>query len=288
MLLLTGLLPCAVTGQGDLPAIQPVQDKPLELSAYDLTLVYANDFGKRQKIAREEELIKETGDDTYEREKSPPGDAEWIAEGWGGAQIRDGRLHVAPSEFGDAGNPKPVTDGDRSHMVVWNRNVFPADFLLEFQVNHEGSTNGLTLMFICATGLEGEDIFDLTFPPRRAQYPTYHSGALRNYTVSYWSRNKDKQGNPNGEELTNRMRKNPGKRVVARGHSRTLGPTNVDHKIRVLKVGGHIEVEVNGKVVNQWDDDGEAYGEGRIGLRCMRGVTQVSYDDFKVWRVAAK
>jgi uncharacterized protein DUF1961 len=251
---------------------------PLDLSGYELRPFYENDFSRPQKIAREEDLIEQAGA-VWRRKAGPAPNAEWIAEGWGGAEVRDGRLLVSPSQFDEAGRPQ---SGRRSHMVVWNRRIFPADFLLEFEMSPCGSTNGLAIVFFCAAGRNGEDIFDLSLPPRRAEYQAYHSGAVANYTDSYWSRNNE------AESLSNRLRKNPGFKQVAEGPSLTTGPTDVTHRLRILKSGAHIEVEVNGRVVIKWDDPERPHGAGRIGLRSMEGVTMVAYDNFKVWQVNAK
>lgn len=254
---------------------------PLDLSGYDMRLFYENDFGRPQKIVREEDLIEQAGA-VWRRKTRPATDAEWIAEGWGGAEIRDGRLLVAPSPFDEAGRPRPVESGRRSHMVIWNHRVFPADFLLEFEMSPCGSTNGLTIVLFCATGRNGADIFDLSLPPRRAEYQAYHSGAVANYTDSYWSRNNET------ESLSNRLRKNPGFKQVAESPSLTTGSTDVTHRLRIFKIGRRVEVEVNGKVAIRWDDPERPHGAGRIGLRSMEGVTMIAYDNFKVWRVTAK
>src|SRR5262245_24824663 len=251
---------------------------PLDLSGYDLRPFYENDFSRPQKIAREEDLIEQAGS-VWRRKARPAPEAEWIAEGWGGAEVRDGRLLVSPSPFDEAGRPQL---GRRSHMVVWNRRVFPADFLLELEMSPCGSTNGLTIVLFCAAGRNGEDIFDLSLPPRRAEYQAYHSGAVANYTDSYWSRNNEV------ESLSNRLRKNPGFRQVAEGPSSTTGPTDVTHRLRILKSGSRIEVEVNGKVLIKWDDAERPLEAGRIGLRSMEGVTMVAYDNFKVWQITPK
>ncbi len=256
-------------------------DAQLDLSKYELRPFYENDFSRPQKIAREEDLIEKVGE-VWRRKASPAPDAEWIAEGWGGAVVRGGRLLVAPSPFDEAGKPRPVEPDQRSHMVIWNRRIFPADFLLELEMSPCGSTNGLTIVFFCGAGRNGEDIFDLSLPPRRADYQAYHSGAVANYTDSYWSRNTET------ESLSNRLRKNPGFKQVAEGPSLTTGRTDVTHRLRILKSGPRIEIEVNGKIVIKWDDTERPHGAGRIGLRSMEGVTMVAYDNFKVWQVTAK
>ena len=244
--------------------------------------IYKNDFSRAQGIAREEDFISRSDDGLWHRKGRPDPEAEWIAEGWGGVEIRDGRLRVAPSPFDATGLPKPVEPGQRSHMVVWNRQVFPADFLLEFQFSPCDSTRGLALVIFGATAKDGGDIFDPALPPRRAEYASYHSGGLANYTDSFWSRNTETEG------LTNRLRRNPGFKQVAVGPSLTTGPTDVTHCLRILKSGPHIEVEVNGRVVLRWDDPDRPLGAGRIGFRSMEGVTMVAYDNVKVWSVERK
>jgi hypothetical protein len=107
------------------------------------------------------------------------------------------------------------------------------------------STSGLTIVMFSAKGKNGEDIFDLSLPPRRADYQTYHSGAIVNYSDSYWSRNTEI------ESKTNRLRKNPGFKLVAEAPSLTAGSIVAPYRVRILKSGGHIEVEINAKVVNQ-------------------------------------
>lgn len=280
---LCALLPVAVPLRAFCQTtIQPVRDHSLDLSPYQLQVIYENDFSKQDKVVREEDLIERTAQGAWKRKAKPAADADWIAEGRGACVIRDGKLWVAPSEFDADGHPKVVPTDQRSHMVVWSQRAFPADFLLELEMTPCGSTNGLTIVFFCATGKNGEDIFDLSLPPRRADYKMYHSDAIANHTDSYWSRNTEV------ESISNRLRKNPGFNEVAAGSSRTTGDSTVTHYLRILKIGGHIEVEINHRVVVQWDDPGEALGAGRIGLRSMSGVTSIAYDNFKVSAVKRK
>ncbi len=277
--ILAGLFAVTAAAQ---TALRPASERPINLDGYRLRLVYKNTFSRPQRIEREEDFIERLPGGIWLRKGQPSRNAEWITEGWGGCAIRDGRMWVAASEIDALGRPKPVAADRRSHMVVWNRTVFPADFLLELEMSPCGSTNGLTIVFFCATGKQGEDLFDFSLPPRRADYAAYHSGAIANYTDSYWSRNTE------AESVSNRLRKNPGFTLVAEGPSLTTGPTGVTHRLRILKAGAHIEVEVNGKVTIRWDDPERPLGAGRIGLRSMEGVAAVAYDNFKVWQVAPK
>jgi len=137
------------------------------------------------------------------------------------------------------------------------------------------STSGLTIVLFSAMGKNGEDIFDLSLPPRRGEYTTYHSGAIANYSDSYWSRNTEI------ESKTNRLRKNPGFKLLSEAPSLTVSSNAAPYRLRILKSNAHLEVEINGSVVIKLDDAGKPLGAGRIGLRSMEGVTMVTYDDFK-------
>ncbi len=158
---------------------------PLNLDTVDLELIYGNAFSGDDRIDFETSFVTDD-----KRTRLPDPQAEWIAEGWGGADVCDGKLWVAPSAFEACGERAGNPDREPSHMVVWNKNRFPADLMFEFTVNHHGSDNGLTLVFFAAEGVEGQDIFDLELPPRNGVYRYYNKCRLRNYTVSYWSRNK--------------------------------------------------------------------------------------------------
>ena len=140
-------------------------------------------------------------------------------------------------------------------------------------------------MFFAAEGLEGQDIFDPGLPPREGIYRNYNRGQLSNYTVSYWSRNKKPSLVQRGEQYTNRMRRNPGANKLSTEYSRTDKCSDCDYRVRILKMGGEIAVEIDGAVVNLATDP-DPLGGGQIGLRNMMGVDRVSYDDFKVWSVA--
>lgn len=252
---------------------------PIDLSGYRMTNVYSNDFSKDQKIVFENDLIGNKGGKSV-RVSVPDTKAEWIVEGNGGVDIRDGELRASPVPFDR--NGKQSLDKARSHLVIWNRNIFPADVLIEFDMRPNGSTSGLTILFFSAAAKDGGDIFDIKLPPRLADYKAYHSGEIANYSDAYWSRNTEV------ESVTNRLRKNPGFLLVAEGESLTTGPTDLTHHVRVLKFGGHIEIEVNGKVVSTWNDPGTPLGVGRIGFRSMDGVKMIRYDNLKVWKLTKR
>ena len=253
---------------------------PLNLDTVDLELIYGNIFSGDDRIDFETSFVTDD-----KRTRLPDPQAEWIAEGWGGTDVCDGKLWVAPVAFDACGERAENPAREPSHMVVWNKNRFPADMMFEFTVNHHGSDDGLTLVFFAAEGLEGEGIFELTLPPRNGIYRNYNRGQLANYTVSYWSRNKAEGAIKKGERYSNRVRKNPGANMLVSNASLTDECNDCDFKVRILKVAGNISVEINGVVANHVVDPDAPHGGGYIGLRSMEGVDKVSYDDFRVWSV---
>jgi Domain of unknown function (DUF1961) len=278
----TLILTASISAQAVKAGRSDVTANALDLSKYDLRPVYSNDFSSPQKFSREEDFIKKSSEGVWRRIGKPDPEAEWIAEGWGGAEVSDGKLRVAPYPFESHGHLKSNDAANRSHMVIWNRRIFPSNFLLEYEMNPGVSTSGLTIVLFSAIGKNGEDIFDLSLPPRRAEYNTYHSGEIANYSDSYWSRNTEI------ESQTNRLRRNPGFKLLMEAPSLTAGPIGGPFRVRILKSGAHIEIEINGHAVIKFDDADKPLGAGRIGLRSMEGVTLVTYDNFKVWELVPK
>ena len=78
------------------------------------------------------------------------------------------------------------------------------------------------------------------------------------------------------------LRNNPGATKLSTEYSRTAPCNDCDYRVRILKTGGNISVEINGEVVNHTVDP-DPHGGGYIGLRNMMGVDRVSYDNFRVW-----
>jgi len=134
-------------------------------------------------------------------------------------------------------------------------------------------------------GVNGADLFASEQPIREADYKRYTRGALSNYTVSYWSRNQHAKAQENQEHLSNRIRRNPGMHLLGTMPSRTDQCSDCDYRVRILQLGNSITVELDGVVIHQVNDDLPPLNEGYIGLRSMRGIDLVSYDDFKLWRI---
>lgn len=257
--------PPSAAGPAPLPDTSDA-GRGLDLSALTLTPLYEADFHQPLRWVKEADLF-EGG-----QRLAPPHEAEWILEGPASAETRDGRLHLV-----NAGG----------HLVCWNTHVFPADLLLEFDVIPADASQGLGIVFFAATGRDGGGIFDQNQPYRDGIFPTYHSGGLDSYHVSYWANRPT-----GGARETAHIRKNHGFHLVSQGRDFISGTGPGPHRVRLLKLGGRIEVEVNGKLSVGWTDNGQTHGPvlqgGRIGLRQMAHTKSCGYTHFKVWSVTPK
>ena len=244
----------------------------LDLSPYELAVVYETEFDQPLNVLHEDALVH---NDRYEREV--PDDVDWVLEGPGRATVQDGRLLL---ENGTEGK-KPY------HVVLWNSQPFPENFLLEFGFIPHDSNLGLAIVFFCATARDGKTVHAPGLRRRGGLFKRYHSGDLNSYHVSYFA--IEPTGDSRG---TSNLRKNHGFHLVAQGPDHVGGTQRPVHTIRLLKVGGRIQVETNGKICISWEDDGTtggpALGKGQVGLRQMKHCESGQYTFFRVSQVTAK
>ena len=234
----------------------------LDLASYKLQLVYDADFNKPLNVVYEDELFE--GD---RRTRLPVG-KEWVLEGPGRAWAADKRLWLESDD----------PDGE-GHVVLWSTRIFPENFLLEFDMSPMDSAKGLNIVFFSAASRQGGGIFDLDLPRRGGLFQHYHSGAIDGYHTSYWAAGR----------RTANVRKNFGFYLVDCGCDRIDGQGPGPHRVRVLKAGGKLRLEVGGRLACAFDDDGATYGpvlkSGAIGLRQMAHTHRASYGRFRVWAV---
>ena len=196
---------------------------------------------------------------------------DWVLEGGAFCEAHNGQLvYESPQRNG-------------RHTVLWNKSKFPADFLCEYDFMPRGPL-GLCIVFFCAGGRQGEDLFDPKLPERTGVFSQYTAGAINAYHISYYRVGLDQP-----TRLLN-TRKNHGFYMVKTGVDPIPPRPGGRYRITVAKLGHVIRFAVDGKVVVRLKDDGThygpAWGAGRIGLRQMHW-TRARYDNFRVYAVAA-
>ena len=187
----------------------------------------------------------------------------WIMEGPGALEFKDGWMQMySPNEKG--------------HQVLWCPQDLPADFMAEWEVRNLHPEAGLCIVFFAAKGIHGEDIFAPSLPKRKGKFKSYIKGKINNYHISYYANGK----NEPDRETTN-LRKNPGFHLVQKGAAGIPSDTAI-HWIQLIKQGGRIFLSVDSRTVIDWQDNGTAWGPGKIGFRQMKW-TRFAYRDLKIW-----
>ena len=285
----------ALAGEG-----RTVYEGTLDLSPYQLEPVYEADFSKPLHAVTEAELFP-----GRLRQALPEG-VEWVLEGPGRAWTEKGKLHLETLETRTTG-----------YAVAWNTQVFPKDFLLEFRVSPSDPKRGEGIVIFAArsktgTGKTGSGKMDGGKTARGIFKPGLlrRSGLLENYTrsildsyqISYWASPVSETGGATPRR-TATLRKNAGFRLLSIGTDNiapqgpgthgNIAPQDPGlHRVRILKVGGKIQLEAAGTIALRFEDDGETYGpilgEGHIGLAQSARSGLVTYCDLRVWRIRSK
>ena len=257
----------------DLPPLsgegRTVYTRTLDLEGVALRSVFDSDFSEPLDLTREEHLL-----DGDTRVRLP--DTEWVLEGPNASveTVADG-LRLTTSA------PEDRRDG---HIVLWNTREMPADFLFEYSFSPQNDERGLGIVFFNTRNPNGDTIFDLELPPRFGRFREYIVGAIDSYHVSPWATDDTTP------RRTANMRKNSGFMLVAVGNDVIGGSGVGPHTVRILKRGGHVQVESIGVLALEYRDDGVSHGPvherpGLIGLRFMAHSEAVTVHRMRVWEV---
>jgi hypothetical protein len=206
-----------------------------------------------------------------------PGDIDdWILEGPGEVTIQDGWMHMRSTR-------PDAAKGVNGHIVNWCPRDFPASFVAEWEVQIL-SEFGLNIVFFAAKGEKGEDIFDSGLPPRDGTFTHYIKGAVKSYHISYFADAANAPG-----RSTSNLRKNNRFLLIAAGPVAIPADSHDVHRVRLIKDGAHIQLQVDGRVSIDYVDPGTdrygpVYGGGKFGLRQMQW-TVARYRNLKIWEL---
>ena len=238
------------------------------LAGATLETVYETNFDEPLRLIREAELT--SGGKEYLRE--PAKDVDWVLEGPGEVVAKDGRMVFTNSPKGNA--------------VVWNTREFPENFVAEWDFRHHHA-QGTAIIFFAARGEKGGSIHTPGLPQRTGNFGNYTRGKIHTYHTSYSA--TDEEGVSRGDT---HLKKDIKDEKLGEGGKLGAGPCHIDgvtgkdHRLRLVKLGNRIILEVNGVVSFDCTDDGTkggpAFKSGQIGFRQMRHTLEASYGSFKV------
>lgn len=196
----------------------------------------------------------------------------WRMEGPGSLHFADGWLEMwSPDQ--------------ENHHVLWCPEDFPASFVAEWEAQNLNPEWGLCIVFFAALGVQGEDIFDPTLPPRDGEFMQYVKGAIKSHHISYYANvpHEPARGRAN-------LRKNNQFVLLQSGLEGIPSLSREVHRLRLVKDGGWIRFYVDGRKVIDYLDEGVDHGPvlegGKIGFRQMKW-THFRYRDFRVWSLVA-
>jgi hypothetical protein len=203
----------------------------------------------------------------------------WVLEGPGKITFADGWMEMRSTRPDASG-------GENGHIVFWCPRDFPERFLAEWEVQLVGDF-GLCIVFFAAKGAGGEDIFDPSLPARDGTFAHYIRGAVNSYHISYYASTPGTPG-----RISSNLRKNNKFYLMASGPVAIPAGSGAVHRMRLVKDGGHIQLQADGRVSIDFTDTGgprygPVYGGGKIGLRQMQW-TVGRYRNLRVWKLLAE
>jgi hypothetical protein len=215
--------------------------------------------------ARTEDVMPETTKPLYTEDFSTDL-SNWVSEGAGQAEVKDGKLVIRTMEKAAVG-----------HYLWFNKDL-PADFRVEYDFTPT-SQSGFFLLFFCAKGTGGEDILgDKLMKDYTAlqDFKKYTIGPINCYHISY-RRNQSADCN---------LRKNTGKHLLSSSKVDQLVPTDKAAHVVLTKQGGRISLTIDGVSFMDFTDDGKLnggiYGAGKFGFRQVY-ESAGEYDNLKIF-----
>lgn len=174
--------------------------------------------------------------------------------------------------------------GKQHNFVFWCPQIFEGDMKISWKFRPI-SEPGLAMMFFCAQGINGEDLFSPSLSPRNGGYGRYHSGDINCYHASYFRRMRPEERT---FHLCN-LRKSCGCHLVAHGADPLPGSEDADrfYQIEIVKLGNTIAFSIEDLLIYEWIDDeacGPLLNKGKIGFRQMAPLC-AEYKELTVHRI---
>jgi len=203
---------------------------------------------------------------------------DWVLEGPAEINFEDNSM-IMSSQI-----PNP-TDGSTGHFNFWCPEDFPGSFIAEWEfkpVNEQGCCH----IFFSGKGLNGEDLFDPSIPKRDGHFSQYHSKAIENYYIIYFSNRRVLR---TSNMATTWLCKANKLKLLVLGQIAVIPGVNEFFRMRLIKDGAHIQLQANDKTYLDFTDSGnERWGPvldgGKISFRQM-AVSVGAYRNFKVWEL---
>jgi hypothetical protein len=246
------LVPAELIGQGaDLLGGAPVPE-PLDVEPRKGELLYSNPLSSRDMMR------------------------DWIIEGPATISFQNNKM-IMESQI-----PDPP-DGSTGHFNYWCPEEFPDDIVVEWEFQPL-TDRGVAHLFFAARGEQGQSVFDPGLPPRDGHFSQYIDDALDNYYIIYFS-NRLRTTN----FATTWAMKSNNSALMNLGRIAVDPASREFHHMRLIKEGGHLQLQADGQVyIDITDPGGARWGPvlegGWISFRQM-AVTRAAYRNLNIWQL---
>lgn len=179
----------------------------------------------------------------------------------------------------------PKEQGQKANFVLWCREDFSDNIEITWDFRPL-SEPGLAILFLCAKGINGEDIFDASLQKRTGEYPLYHHGDINAFHISYFRR---KEADERAFHTCN-LRKSYGFYLVSQGADPMPDAVECleDYHMKAVKKGREVSFYINDLKIFEYEDDGVTYGGllsgGKIGFRQLAPMAAL-YRNLKIYSI---
>ena len=191
----------------------------------------------------------------------------------------------------------PDWKNDTSHAVLWSKEYFEGDILIEYDYTKtDNSSGGVTILYFHATGKGGEefpkDVFEWRDKRKVPTMSTYFRN-MNAYHISYAGFRSNEEGKYDYVRLRSYegLYRLGGTQILPDNVHTDLFKKDITYTIQVARIGKRIIMRVVNALdpsegdIYRWDASSKAiHDEGRIGLRHMY-TRSARYKNFKVWSI---
>jgi hypothetical protein len=196
----------------------------------------------------------------------------WLPEGQAKISFDQGGLVLESYKSDD------LSDGN---VVLWCGDDLPANFIAKwkFQPLNE---YGLAMVFFCARGQNGKNIYDPSIAQRDGTFSQYVYGDINAYHITYYS------NTPYSTRNNSSLWKSEGFYLADYGRAVVEPGSSQIYEATLAKIGGKIDMAIDNYVIIDFNDNGKRFGDvlswGKIGFRQMKW-TKIRYSDFEIYDI---
>ncbi|MFB9058101.1 DUF1961 family protein [Mariniflexile ostreae] len=160
------------------------------------------------------------------------------------------------------------------HIVFWNKNKTPDNYILEFDFQTL-SEYALHMIMFDHLGIKGESVFDPKLKLRNGLAAQYTKSDLVGSRISFFA----------PDRKTTNLRKSPEKKILTTGFDYTIDNKNKVHHLKLIKKDNTITWQIDGKTAFIYTEHNpkDVLSGGYFAIRLMVPAAGL-YDNIKIYK----